>query len=92
MATILRIPKLGSTMTSATVNKWYKKEGDAVKVDEPVLAVETDKISNDIVSPVDGYLLKILVNEDEERGIGVSVCIIGQPDENTDQEDIGNDI
>ena len=78
MAELMTIPKLGSTMTSAIVTKWYKQEGDAVNVDDPVFAVETDKITHDVLSPVGGYLLKILVPEDEEREIGEIVGVIGR--------------
>jgi pyruvate/2-oxoglutarate dehydrogenase complex dihydrolipoamide acyltransferase (E2) component len=81
MAQFLTIPKLGSTMTSAVVTNWYKSEGDPVQADEPVVAVETDKITHDLVAPEDGYLLKILVPAEEEREIGVAIGVIGQPGE-----------
>ena len=85
MAELMTIPKLGSTMTSAVVTKWYKDEGDFVCVNEPVFAVETDKITNDVLSPIDGYLIKIVVPEDEEREIGEVVGVIGQPGETWEQ-------
>ena len=45
MATEIRVPTLGESVTEATVGKWFKKQGDAVTVDEPLLELETDKVT-----------------------------------------------
>lgn len=76
MAVEITIPKLGSTMTSAVVSTWYKKQGETVAEGEPVVAVETDKITNDVLSPVNGVLTRILVPEGEERSIGTPIGLI----------------
>ena len=50
------MPQLGETVTEGTVTKWYKQVGDAVKVDETLFDVETDKVSTEIPSPVAGVI------------------------------------
>jgi 2-oxoglutarate dehydrogenase E2 component (dihydrolipoamide succinyltransferase) len=53
------VPVLGESITEATVSKWLKNEGDAVKVDEPIVELETDKVNLEVPSPVSGVLSKI---------------------------------
>jgi len=77
MAQTITMPKLGSTMVSGTVAKWLKKEGEAVKQGEAVVEVETDKITNEVLSPVDGYVLKILAAEGDELDIMAPMAVIG---------------
>jgi 2-oxoglutarate dehydrogenase E2 component (dihydrolipoamide succinyltransferase) len=55
----IRVPALGESVTEATIGKWFKKEGDAVKVDEPLVELETDKVTVEVPSPVSGKLEKI---------------------------------
>lgn len=81
MAQEIIMPKLGLTMTSGTVTRWLKKEGDRVKAGEAVVEIETDKISAEVESPFDGTILKILAQEGEEREITVPICIIGEAGE-----------
>lgn len=78
------MPKLGLTMTHGKITRWLKKEGDRVLVNEAVLEIETDKINSDVESPVDGYILKILAEEGEDKEITTPLCIIGEKDELTD--------
>ncbi|HHW47166.1 MAG TPA: biotin/lipoyl-binding protein, partial [Clostridiaceae bacterium] len=59
MAHEVIMPKLGLAMTYGTITKWYKKVGDFVKAGEVVAEIETDKLSSEVESPVDGYVLKI---------------------------------
>lgn len=54
------MPKLGLTMKEGTVVKWLKNEGDTVKKEEPLVEIETEKISHTIQAPTSGVLLKIL--------------------------------
>lgn len=75
------MPKLGLTMTHGVITRWLKKEGDQVKAGEVVLEIETDKISSDVESPVDGYVLKLLAGEGEDREITTPLCIISGNDE-----------
>ncbi|MGB7541412.1 MAG: biotin/lipoyl-containing protein, partial [Burkholderiales bacterium] len=63
------MPQLGETVTEGTVINWYKKVGDAVKADEPLFDVETDKVTTEVPAPANGVLSKILV----EIGVAVPV-------------------
>lgn len=78
MSQELIMPKLGLTMTQGKISRWLKKEGDRVSAGEPVVEIETDKINSEVESPADGYILKILAAEGEERDITVPICIIGE--------------
>ena len=57
---VVTMPKFGLIMTEGTVSEWYKKVGDHVEEGEPLLQVETQKLVNDVESPVSGTLVKIL--------------------------------
>ncbi len=81
MAETITMPKLGSSMVSGTVVSWMKNEGDPVKKGEPVVEIETDKITNQLESPIDGFVLKILVAEGEEKKIMEPLAIVGSKDE-----------
>jgi 2-oxoglutarate dehydrogenase E2 component (dihydrolipoamide succinyltransferase) len=50
---------MGESVTEATISKWFKKEGDAVKRDEPLLELETDKVTVEVPSPTDGAIESI---------------------------------
>jgi 2-oxoglutarate dehydrogenase E2 component (dihydrolipoamide succinyltransferase) len=56
MATEVKLPALGESVTEGTVTQWLKSVGDAVSVDEPLLEVSTDKVDTEIPSPVSGTL------------------------------------
>ncbi len=73
---MITLPKLGESIVSATVIQWFKKEGDSVSLDEPLLEVATDKVNSEIPSPVTGILKKILVAEDKELEVGEPLAII----------------
>ncbi len=55
----ITLPKLGESIVSATVLQWFKKVGDPVALDEPLLEVSTDKVNSEIPSPVAGILQEI---------------------------------
>ena len=61
----VRVPSLGESVTEATIATWFKKPGDTVTVDEILCELETDKVSLDVPSPVDGILAEILASEGE---------------------------
>jgi 2-oxoglutarate dehydrogenase E2 component (dihydrolipoamide succinyltransferase) len=61
MSKEIRVPTLGESVTEATIAKWFKKEGDAVKVDEPLVELETDKVTVEVPAPASGKLEKINV-------------------------------
>ena len=58
----IALPKLGESIVSATIVQWFKKEGDLVALDEPLLEVSTDKVNSEIPSPVAGRLTRILAS------------------------------
>jgi 2-oxoglutarate dehydrogenase E2 component (dihydrolipoamide succinyltransferase) len=64
------VPSLGESVSEATIAKWYKKVGDAVKKDEPLVELETDKVSMEINSPVDGVLEAIAADTDATVEVG----------------------
>lgn len=77
MATEVKIPNVGESITSANVARWHKQDGEAVAKGEIVLTIETDKVSNDLEAATAGTL-KILVPEGEEVAIGSVVALINE--------------
>lgn len=77
MAEAIIMPKLGLQMKAGIITQWYVKEGDAVTKDMPVFAIETDKLSSDVESPVDGVILKIAAAEGDEVEITKACCYVG---------------
>jgi 2-oxoglutarate dehydrogenase E2 component (dihydrolipoamide succinyltransferase) len=70
MATEIRVPTLGESITEATVGKWFKQRGDAVKADEPLVELETDKVTLEVNAPGSGVLSEISVQTGETVSIG----------------------
>jgi 2-oxoglutarate dehydrogenase E2 component (dihydrolipoamide succinyltransferase) len=70
MATEIRVPTLGESITEATVGKWFKKSGDAVKADEPLVELETDKVTVEVPAPATGVLDDIKVSEGQTVSVG----------------------
>ena len=70
MATEIKVPTLGESVTEATVGKWFKHEGDAVLRDEPLVELETDKVTIEVPAPSAGRLEKIVVKDGETVGVG----------------------
>jgi pyruvate dehydrogenase E2 component (dihydrolipoamide acetyltransferase) len=81
MAEIIEMPKLSDTMTSGTLVKWLKKEGDTVTNGDKLAEVETDKATMELENFEDGVLLRHYVGEGEEVEIGRPVCAIGEEGE-----------
>ena len=81
MATIIKMPKLGSTMKEGTIVKWVVAEGDAIEEEDVLFEVTTDKLSNEVESEVEGILRKILVEEGETVACQTPVAIIAEEDE-----------
>lgn len=65
MAVEILMPELGESVHEGTVSRWLKKEGDAVKEDEPIVEIMTDKVNTELPSPASGILTKILIPEGE---------------------------
>ncbi|MDL2202273.1 2-oxoglutarate dehydrogenase complex dihydrolipoyllysine-residue succinyltransferase [Brucella intermedia] len=63
MATEIRVPTLGESVTEATIGKWFKKVGDAVAIDEPLVELETDKVTVEVPAAAAGVLAEIVAKE-----------------------------
>ena len=70
MATEIRVPTLGESITEATVGKWFKQRGDTVNADEPLVELETDKVTLEVPAPGSGVLSEISVQTGETVSIG----------------------
>ena len=66
MPTEIKVPTLGESVTSATVARWMKHEGDAVAADEPLVELETDKVTVEVSAPSAGVLSSIVAQEGSE--------------------------
>src|SRR5258706_8056594 len=69
---------MGESVTEATVSKWFKKQGDAVKRDEPLLELETDKVTVEVPAPVDGSIESISVKEGDTVQVGAILGAIAE--------------
>jgi len=78
MPTDIKVPSLGESVVEATVAKWYKKSGDSVVTDEPLLELETDKVTLEVPSPVTGKIEKIYFKEGDTVTVG---AVLGSIDE-----------
>jgi pyruvate/2-oxoglutarate dehydrogenase complex dihydrolipoamide acyltransferase (E2) component len=81
MATRVVMPQAGQDLDTGTVNEWLKAEGDAVTKGEPLVAVETEKISLELEAPATGVLLRIVVPDRTQTAILSTIGIIGEPGE-----------
>jgi 2-oxoglutarate dehydrogenase E2 component (dihydrolipoamide succinyltransferase) len=70
MATEIRVPTLGESISEATVGKWFKQRGEAVKADEPLVELETDKVTVEVNAPAAGILSEILADTGQTVAIG----------------------
>ena len=77
MPTDVNVPALGESITEATVGQWLKQPGDAVALDEPIVALETDKVSVEVPSPVAGTLAEQVAKVGETVAVGALIARIG---------------
>lgn len=75
MTTEIRVPTLGESVSEATIGKWFKKIGEAVKADEPLVELETDKVTLEVNAPASGVLAEIIAKDGETVGVG---ALLGQ--------------
>jgi len=76
--TEIRVPTLGESVTEATIGRWFKKAGDSVAVDEPLVELETDKVTIEVPAPSAGTLGEIVVKDGETVAVG---ALLGQINE-----------
>ncbi|MFZ3334576.1 MAG: biotin/lipoyl-containing protein, partial [Xanthobacteraceae bacterium] len=73
--TEIRVPTLGESVTEATIGKWFKHPGDAVAVDEPLVELETDKVTIEVPAPAAGVLADITAKDGDTVAVG---AVLGQ--------------
>src|SRR3954469_19928684 len=73
--TEIRVPTLGESVTEATIGRWFKKAGDAVAADEPLVELETDKVTIEVPAPSAGTLGEIVAKDGETVAVG---ALLGQ--------------
>ncbi len=78
MSKDIRVPALGESVTEATIAKWFKKEGDAIKIDEPLVELETDKVTVEVPAPAAGMLEKISAQVGSTIAVGALLGSIAE--------------
>src|SRR5438309_11829886 len=73
--TEIRVPTLGESVTEATIGRWFKKAGDPVAVDEPLVELETDKVTIEVPAPSAGVLGEISAKDGDTVAVG---ALLGQ--------------
>jgi 2-oxoisovalerate dehydrogenase E2 component (dihydrolipoyl transacylase) len=81
MGTQILMPEMGEGIIEATVARWLKGEGERVELHEPLLEIETDKVTTEATAEAAGTLLKIFVSEGATVAVGTLLAVIGAPDE-----------
>jgi len=76
MSTEVKVPTLGESITEATLGQWLKQPGEAVKADEPIASLETDKVAVEVPSPVDGVMGEQVVAEGDNVEVGAVIARI----------------
>lgn len=84
MATEIKMPQLGLTMTEGTINQWLKKVGDEVKTGEALVEITTDKLTSEVESETDGVLLAIYAQEGEDVPVQGVIGVVGGKEEKID--------
>src|SRR5579871_3099228 len=78
MSIQIQVPAMGESVTEATVSKWFKKQGDTVRRDEPLLELETDKVTVEVPAPADGSIESISVQEGDTVQVGAILGAIAE--------------
>ena len=78
MAIEIRVPPLGESVTEATIGRWFKKAGEAVAADEPLVELETDKVTVEVPSPVSGTLASIAAKDGDTVAVGALLGAINE--------------
>ncbi len=74
----IRVPTLGESVTEATIGKWFKQSGDVVAADEPLVELETDKVTIEVPAPAAGVLSEIVAKDGETVSVGALLGQINQ--------------
>jgi 2-oxoglutarate dehydrogenase E2 component (dihydrolipoamide succinyltransferase) len=76
MSTEIKVPTLGESVTEGTIGEWLKKPGDAVKVDEPIASLETDKVAVEVPSPVAGVIGELKAQVGDTVAVGAVIATV----------------
>ena len=80
MSNEIRVPTLGESVTEATIGQWFKKPGEAIAADEPLVELETDKVTVEVPAPAAGVMGEILVQEGETVEVGALLGTVADGD------------
>ena len=80
MSTEIRVPTLGESVVEATVGQWFKQAGEEVAADEPLVELETDKVTVEVPAPSAGVLSEIVVKEGDTVEVGALLGAIADGD------------
>ncbi len=86
----IRLPKMGESVTEATITNWLKNPGENVSLDEPLVEVATDKVDNELPSEAEGILIKQLFEKDQVAQVGDVIAIISTDGDAALSEDNNN--
>ena len=78
MSTEVPVPILGESISEATVATWFKNLGDMVLLDEPLVELETDKVTLEVNSPISGVLSSILCETGANVEVGALLCVVSE--------------
>jgi 2-oxoglutarate dehydrogenase E2 component (dihydrolipoamide succinyltransferase) len=78
MSVDIKVPSLGESVTEATIARWYKSIGDSVSIDEPLLELETDKVTLEVPAPASGQLTDIKVKDGDTVEVGAILGAIAE--------------
>lgn len=84
--TEVTVPHLAESLVSATVGKWLKQPGDEVREFDVLCELMTDKVNVEMPSPIEGTLIRILVEEGRSAAVGEPICIIREPSESAETD------
>ena len=76
-----KLPKMGESVTEATVTKWLKQVGDKVILDDPIVEIATDKVDTDVTSEVEGVILEQRFKENDVVQVGETLLVIETEEE-----------
>ena len=78
MPTDLKVPEVGESVTEVEIGRWLVKEGEAIKADQPLVELETDKVNQELPAPFDGALVKILMQAGDTASVGDVIAQLEQ--------------
>ncbi len=81
------MPKMGESITEATITKWLVKEGDTIEIDDSIVEIATDKVDSEIPSPVDGKIEKLKYKEGDTVAVGEIIAIMQIEGEGEDEDE-----